>query len=50
LIYGMPRAAFDRGAVMRQFPLTHMADAILDACEADAAHGGSRPTRSTDAA
>jgi len=35
LIYGMPRAAFERGAVMHQFPLSHMADAILDACEAD---------------
>jgi two-component system chemotaxis response regulator CheB len=35
LIYGMPRAAFERGAVMRQIPLSHMADAILDACEAE---------------
>ena len=35
LIYGMPRAAFERGAVMRQVSLSHMADAILDACEAD---------------
>jgi two-component system, chemotaxis family, protein-glutamate methylesterase/glutaminase len=33
LIYGMPRAAFERGAVMHQHPLMHMADAILDACE-----------------
>jgi two-component system chemotaxis response regulator CheB len=33
LIYGMPRAAFERGAVMGQHPLSHMADAILDACE-----------------
>jgi len=33
LIYGMPRAAFERGAVMRQASLSHMADAILDACE-----------------
>ena len=32
LIYGMPRAAFERGAVMRQHPLSQMADAILDAC------------------
>jgi two-component system chemotaxis response regulator CheB len=32
LIYGMPRAAFDRGAVMRQYPLGSMADAILDVC------------------
>ncbi len=33
LIYGMPRVAFERGAVMRQASLSHMADAILDACE-----------------
>lgn len=33
LIYGMPRAAFERGAVMRQHSLSRMADAILDACE-----------------
>jgi two-component system chemotaxis response regulator CheB len=33
LIYGMPRVAFERGAVMRQFPLSRMADAILDACD-----------------
>ena len=33
LIYGMPRAAFERGAVMKQFSLSHMADAIVDACE-----------------
>ena len=32
LIYGMPRAAFERGAVMQQCSLAHMADAILDAC------------------
>jgi two-component system, chemotaxis family, protein-glutamate methylesterase/glutaminase len=32
LIYGMPRAAFERGAVMRQFPLLEMAEAIVDAC------------------
>lgn len=32
LVYGMPRVAFERGAVMRQFPLSEMADAILDAC------------------
>jgi two-component system chemotaxis response regulator CheB len=36
LIYGMPRVAFERGAVVRQFPLSHMADAILDACDAEA--------------
>jgi two-component system chemotaxis response regulator CheB len=33
LIYGMPRAAFENGAVMKQSALSHMADAILDACE-----------------
>ena len=35
LIYGMPRAAFERGAVMRQYSLSHMADAIIDACDAE---------------
>lgn len=35
LIYGMPRAAFERGAVMHQHSLSHMADAILDACEGE---------------
>jgi two-component system, chemotaxis family, protein-glutamate methylesterase/glutaminase len=34
LIYGMPRAAFERGAVMRQHSLEKMADAILHACDA----------------
>jgi two-component system chemotaxis response regulator CheB len=33
LIYGMPRVAFERGGVMRQYPLGHVADGILDACE-----------------
>jgi two-component system chemotaxis response regulator CheB len=32
LVYGMPRAAFERGAVMRQYPLADMAEAIIDAC------------------
>lgn len=36
LIYGMPRVAFDCGAVMQQFPLDRMASAILDACEREA--------------
>jgi two-component system chemotaxis response regulator CheB len=36
LIYGMPRVAFERGAVMRQVSLSHMADGILEACEAPA--------------
>jgi two-component system, chemotaxis family, protein-glutamate methylesterase/glutaminase len=38
LIYGMPRAAFESGAVMRQHSLGHMADAILDACEGEGSH------------
>jgi two-component system chemotaxis response regulator CheB len=33
LVYGMPRAAFECGAVMRQYPLSHMADGILEACD-----------------
>ncbi|MCC6949330.1 MAG: chemotaxis response regulator protein-glutamate methylesterase [Bradyrhizobiaceae bacterium] len=36
LVYGMPRVAFERGAVMRQIPLHEMADAILDACGVEA--------------
>jgi two-component system chemotaxis response regulator CheB len=36
LIYGMPRMAFERGAVMRQYPLQHIADAILEASTAPA--------------
>jgi two-component system chemotaxis response regulator CheB len=32
LVYGMPRVAFERGAVTKQYPLNEMADAILDAC------------------
>jgi two-component system, chemotaxis family, protein-glutamate methylesterase/glutaminase len=32
LIYGMPRAAFERGAVMRQLPLSELAGAIIEAC------------------
>ncbi|MGB6229190.1 MAG: chemotaxis response regulator protein-glutamate methylesterase [Litorimonas sp.] len=31
-VYGMPKAAYDIGAVERQLPLGAMADAILDAC------------------
>jgi two-component system chemotaxis response regulator CheB len=50
LIYGMPRAAFERGAVMRQVPLPQMAQAILDAGAKDFANhrprasGGGSPT------
>jgi two-component system chemotaxis response regulator CheB len=36
LVYGMPRVAFERGAVMKQYPLSEMADAILDACGIEA--------------
>ncbi|RDV03503.1 protein-glutamate methylesterase/protein-glutamine glutaminase [Undibacter mobilis] len=36
LIYGMPRVAFERGAVMKQVSLSHMADAIMEACESSA--------------
>ncbi len=50
LIYGMPRAAFECGAVMRQCPLAQMADAILDACEVDVSHGGARSGHDADAA
>jgi two-component system, chemotaxis family, protein-glutamate methylesterase/glutaminase len=32
LIYGMPRAAFERGAVMKQVALERMAASILSAC------------------
>ncbi len=35
LIYGMPRVAFERGAVIRQLPLTEIADAIVEACGAE---------------
>lgn len=42
LVYGMPKAAFERGGVMRQYPLSHMSDAILDACDAESsAHSAS---------
>jgi two-component system, chemotaxis family, protein-glutamate methylesterase/glutaminase len=49
LIYGMPRVAFERGAVMRQHALAHMADAILDACD-NAPDRSSRPGGVVDAA
>jgi two-component system, chemotaxis family, protein-glutamate methylesterase/glutaminase len=35
LVYGMPRAAFECGAVMRQHPLAKMGDAIVDACKGE---------------
>ena len=36
VVYGMPKAAFDLGAVERQLPLGRLAPAILESC---AAHG-----------
>jgi len=35
LVYGMPRAAFERGSVMRQYTLAEMGDAIIEACCGD---------------
>ena len=51
LIYGMPRAAFERGAVMKQVSLDRMAASILSACSdgagaPDATADGSRRTLS----
>ncbi|WP_420470578.1 protein-glutamate methylesterase/protein-glutamine glutaminase [Brevundimonas sp. FT23042] len=34
VVYGMPRAAFEMGAVERQLPLHRLSSAILDACAA----------------
>jgi two-component system chemotaxis response regulator CheB len=47
LIYGMPCVAFQRGGVMRQAPLHHVADAIMDACEGklDVRGAEARPSR-----
>ena len=39
LIYGMPRVAFERGAVERQYALTDMAGAIVDRCSVLATAG-----------
>jgi two-component system, chemotaxis family, protein-glutamate methylesterase/glutaminase len=50
LIYGMPRVAFERGAVMRQYSLEHMAEAILDACALEARHDGGRTATEPNAA
>lgn len=46
LVYGMPRVAFERGAVTRQCSLDHMAEHILEACLSDdkSAGGASRRT------
>jgi two-component system chemotaxis response regulator CheB len=43
LIYGMPRVAFERGAVQRQYPLHDIADAILDACRERPGQAPARP-------
>ncbi len=50
LIYGMPKVAFERGAVMHQYPLSRMADAILDRLrgEFENPHAGA-PARSVRA-
>jgi two-component system chemotaxis response regulator CheB len=45
LIYGMPRVAFERGGVMSQHSLSHMAEAILDACEGGAKASTKMPAR-----
>ncbi len=37
VVYGMPRAAFELGAVERQLPLSRMAPAILESCAARSA-------------
>jgi len=50
LIYGMPRVAFERGAVMHQHSLDHMATAILDACGQETDSHSGRPRHATDAA
>ena len=43
VVFGMPKAAVELGAVMRQYPLdASMADAILDACD-----GATTTTRRT---
>jgi two-component system chemotaxis response regulator CheB len=36
VVYGMPKAAFEIGAVERQYSIARMGSAILDACVADA--------------
>jgi two-component system chemotaxis response regulator CheB len=50
LIYGMPRAAFECGAVMQQFSLDKMASAILDVCEREAPPRAAPARHSHDAA
>ncbi|HYE42327.1 MAG TPA: chemotaxis response regulator protein-glutamate methylesterase [Caulobacteraceae bacterium] len=38
IVYGMPRAAFELGAVEKQVPLSRMGPAILNLCAADEPH------------
>ena len=42
MVYGMPRAAQEIGAVERQLPLHRLTPAILDACAASAQSPASR--------
>jgi two-component system chemotaxis response regulator CheB len=46
LVYGMPRAAFECGAVMRQYALAKMGDAIIESVKGEvaAATAAKRPT------
>jgi two-component system, chemotaxis family, protein-glutamate methylesterase/glutaminase len=46
LVYGMPRAAFECGAVMRQYALAKMGDAVIEAVKGEGAAGtaAKRPT------
>ncbi len=37
VVYGMPRAAFEKGGVERQLPLTKIASHLVDACQSKAA-------------
>lgn len=39
LVYGMPRVAFEVGGVMRQYPLSKIGDALMDASEVAAGTG-----------
>lgn len=50
LIYGMPRVAFECGAVMHQYPLDRIASAVLDACELEAMAPGDHAHHSPDVA
>jgi len=38
VVYGMPRAAFELGAVERQLPLGKLGSAVLDLCNAEEEH------------